>query len=114
MQVMPASGLKAPEYLDLNGNLSQNFRDGHRSYQIYATTSGVSEKLQRIQYNVFLDVPAAQNVFSTWTILDDEKDKIEPLIAKSKTYCEGKRNITVIRYNFNTRNQRHGEGFTLS
>ena len=33
---MAASGLKGPGYLDLNGNLSQNFRDWHRSYQIYA------------------------------------------------------------------------------
>ena len=39
------------------------------------------------------------------------KDKIEPLIIRFNTYCELKRNITVIRYNFNTRNQRPGEGF---
>ena len=110
---MAASGLKAPGFLDLNGNLSQNFRDWHRSYQIYAIASGVSEKSQKIQCNVFLHVagPAAQKVFSTWTIPDDEKDKIEPLITRFKIYCEGKRNITVIRYNFNTRNQRPGEGF---
>ena len=91
---MAASGLKAPGYLDLNGDLSQNFRDWHRSYQIYAIASGVSEKSQKIQCNVFLHVagPAAQKVFSTWTIPDDEKDKIEPLITRFKTYCEGKRN----------------------
>ena len=61
----------------------------------------MSEKSQKIQCNVFLHVagPAAQKVFSTWTIPDDEKDKIEPLITRFKTYCEGKRNITVIRYN---------------
>ena len=84
---MAASGLKAPGYLDLNGNLSQNFRDWHRSYQIYAIASGVSEKSQKIQCNVFLHVagPAAQKVFSTWTIPDDEKDKIEPLITRFKT-----------------------------
>ena len=41
----------------------------------------------------------------------DEKDKIEPLVTRFKTYCERKRNITVIRYNFNTRNQRPGKGF---
>ena len=67
---MAASGLKAPGYLDLNRNLSQNFRDWHRSYQIYAIASGVSEKSQKIQCNVFLHVagPVAQKVFSTWTI----------------------------------------------
>ena len=110
---MAVSGLKAPGYLDLNGNLSQNFRDWHRSYQIYSIASGVSEKSQKIQCNVFLHVagPAAQKVFSTWTIPDDEKDKIKPIITRFKTYCEGKRNITVIRYNFNTRNQRPSEGF---
>ena len=73
----------------------------------------MSEKLQKIQCNVFLHVagPAAQKVFSTWTNPDDEKDKMEPLITRFKTYFEGKRNINVIRYNFNTRNQRSGEGF---
>ena len=115
--VMAASGPKTPEYLDLNGNLSQNFRGWHRSSQIYVISSGVSEKSQKIQFNVILHVlgPAAQEVFSTWTIPDDEKDKIdiEPLITRFKTYCEGKRNITVIRYNFNTRNHRPGEGFEL-
>ena len=55
--------------------------------------------------------PAAQKVFSTWTIPDDEKDKAEPLITRFNIYCEGKRDITVISYNFNTRNQRPGEGF---
>ena len=36
---------------------------------------------------------------------------MEPLITRFKTYCEGKRNISVIRCNFNTRNQRPDEGF---
>ena len=92
---MAASGLKAPGHLDLNGNLSQNF-DCHRSYQIYAIASDVSEKSQKIQCNVFLHVTgrASQKVFSIWTIPDDEKDQIEPLITRFKTYCEGKRNIT--------------------
>ena len=92
---MAASGLKAPGNWDLNGNLSQNLRDWHRSYQIYAIANGVSEKSQKIQCNIFLHVagPAAQKVFSTWTIPDDKKDKIEPQITKFKTY-ERKRNIT--------------------
>ena len=53
----------------------------------------MSEKSQKIQCNVFSHVagPAAQKVFSTWTIPDDEKDKIEPQITKFKIYCEGKR-----------------------
>ena len=55
-----------------------------------------------------------KTVFSTWTIPDDEKDKIEPLVTRFKTYCEGKRNITVIRYNFNARRERPGGGFTLN
>ena len=53
IQVIAASGLEALGYLDLNGNLSQKFRDWHRNYQIYAITCGVSEKSQKIQCNVF-------------------------------------------------------------
>ena len=67
IQVMAASGLKAPGYLNLNENLSQDFRDWHGSYQLYAIATGVSENSQKIQCNVFLHVagPAAQKVFST-------------------------------------------------
>ena len=46
------SSASAPEHLDLNGNLSQNFRDWHRSYKIYAIASGVSENSQKIHCNV--------------------------------------------------------------
>ena len=57
--------------------------------------------------------PAVQKVFNARIIPDDEKDKIEPLISKLKTFCEVKRNITVIRYDFYTKNQRPGETFEL-
>ena len=89
MQVMAASGLKVPGYVDLNENLSQNFREWHRSYQTYAIARGGSGKSQRIQCNVFLHVagPAAQKVFTTSTIPVDENDKKEPLITRFKTYC---------------------------
>ena len=46
-----------------------------------------------------------------FTFNDDEEDKIDALRKKFKEHCEGKKNLTVIRYRFNTHNQKKGEQF---
>lgn len=107
------SGIKPPAHLSLEGNLQANYRNWIRSFEIYNIASGVDLKDQKIQCNVFLHVagPEAQKVHATMEFADEEKDKIAPLKAKFAAFCEGKRNITVIRYQFNSRTQKDGESF---
>ena len=107
------TGLKPPGNLSLQGNIAQNYKDWYRMYDIYAIATGVAEKAEKVQCNVFLHVagPAAQKVYATMTFSETEKDKIKPLIKQFTEYCQGKRNITVIRYHFNTSRQKDGESF---
>ena len=73
---MAASGLKAPGYLDLNGNLSQNFTDTQKLQKLqklpdYAIASCVSEKSEKIQCNVFLHVVGLQpKKYSVYGLFD--------------------------------------------
>ena len=107
------SGLKPPQKLCLTGNLLTNYEEWLRSFEVYATASENVEKSEKIQCNTFLHVagPEAQKVFATFKFADQEKDKIEPLKAKFREYCEGKKNVTVIRYRFNTTVQQEGQSF---
>ena len=107
------AGLKPPGPLILSGNVSQNYKDWIKSYEIYAIASGVIEKDELIQCNIFLHVagPAAQKIHSNMEFSDDDKDKIKPLKDKFQEFCEGKRNVTLIRHKFNNTNQKEGETF---
>ena len=64
-------------------------------------------KSEKVQCFTFLHVAGseAQKVFRTFQMEGSEKDKINPLIQAFKNYCEGKANITVTRYQFNTYQQ---------
>ena len=44
-------------------------------------------------------------VYRTFNIESSDKDKITPLINAFQAYCEGKANIIVTRYQFNSYNQ---------
>ncbi|XP_077862565.1 uncharacterized protein LOC144344556 [Saccoglossus kowalevskii] len=107
------TGLKAPGPLQLEGNIHENYKNWLRAYDIYAIASGVTTKDEKVQCNVFLHVAgyAAQKVHATWSFTDEDIDKIAPLRDKFLNYCKGKRNITVIRYVFNSTIQNPGETF---
>ena len=107
------AGLKPPGTLDIENKTSKVYSEWLRAYDIFAIATGVDQKDEKVQCNVFLHVAgeAAQKVFATFTFGDSEADKIAPLKARFKAYCEGKKNITVVRYNFNSRNQKQGETF---
>ncbi|XP_064646909.1 uncharacterized protein LOC135499855 [Lineus longissimus] len=107
------SGLKPPAQLSLEGNLQANYRNWIRSFEVYSIASGVADKAEVVQCNVFLHVagPEAQKVHATMEFAEADVDQIAPLKAKFAAFCEGKRNITVIRYQFNSRTQKDGESF---
>ena len=107
------SGLRPPGPLSLEGNLAKNYADWIREFNVYEIATQLTEKPEIVRCATFLHVagPQAQAIHQTLTFTRDEVNKIEPLKQKFKEYCEPKRNITVIRYLFNTRNQHTGEPF---
>ena len=110
---MAGLSFKPPATLNLDGNISANWKNWHRSWTIFKIASELSEKTQAVQCAAFLHVagPAAQHVFASWTLEDTEKDKIDVLEKKFAEFCEPKKNVTISRYVFNSRTQELSENF---
>ncbi|XP_032895940.1 uncharacterized protein LOC116985324 [Amblyraja radiata] len=93
-------GLKPPGPLSMQGNSSKNDKDWIRTFQLYEAATELTTG------------PAAQEIYETFRFAPEECDNIQPLKNKFQTYCEPKKNLTVTRYIFNTRNQRQRETFS--
>lgn len=96
------SGLKPPGPLSLCDNNSAAWKEWYRAYSFYAVAAGVVDKDEHVQCCVFLHIagPEAQRLHETMTFNPAEVNKIGPLVQKFKTFCEGKKNLTVTRYQF--------------
>ena len=107
------SGLKPPGQLQMEGNLAKNWKEWGRSFDLYAMATELYKKPEPVQCATFVHVagPAAQRVYATLTFADDKKDKLQVLKTKFKQYCEPKRNLSVLRYMFNSRSQKVDEPF---
>ena len=88
--------------------MALNWKEWFNAYEIHATAAGVARKSEKVQCCVFLHVAGweAQKLHQTFTFGAAEKDKYTPLVEALWTYCQGKDNIIVVRYKFNTFKQR--------
>jgi hypothetical protein len=80
------AGLKPPSPLDIDNKTTKVYSEWLRAYEIFSIATGVDEKDEKIQCNVFLHVAgeAAQKVYATFTFAEGEVNKIGPLFAKAK------------------------------
>lgn len=102
---MSAVQLKSPS------QLNQSWKDFKRSWELFSIAASLSEKGGKIQVAALLRVAgqAAQQWFETFSFENaDDKDKLECVLDKFQEYCEPKKNITVERYLFNSRDQKAG------
>ena len=81
---------------------------------ILQNASELLEKSDTIQCSTFLHMagPAAQHVYESWTIANEDKDGIAKLDDKFVKHCSPCKKITVNRYRLNSRNQRKTETFS--
>ncbi|KAL5479802.1 hypothetical protein EMCRGX_G023380 [Ephydatia muelleri] len=75
----------------------------------------MTEKTEREQCSAFLYIigPAGRDIYNTFNVSDQDKNKISILFQKFEGYCKPKQNVTVERYRFNTRSQQEGAFGTL-
>ena len=101
---MALTGLKPPGNLPMEGDMASNWKRWYRSFEIYSHAAGISTKPERVQCSVFLHVagPEAQELCTQFKMDEDQQDKLAPLVATFKAYCQSKSNITILRYRFNT------------
>ena len=69
-------------------------------------SSGESEKCKAVLYIIGEE---GRKIFNTWSIPDGEREKVQPLLTRSREYCTPRNNITLERYKFNTRVQKPDE-----
>ena len=103
---------KPPEPLNLEGNLSENWRKWKQRFELYLVASGTSDKEEKTKAATLLHVVGTEalevyNTF-TWDSAGDEM-KVEPIMAKFEAYCNPRKNVTWERHVFNTRSQLPGE-----
>ena len=105
---MALTGLKPPPPLNMEGNMAANWRNWYTAYEIYSGASDVTGKLEKIQCFIFLHGAGAeaQKLLQMLEIPSTDQEKIAPLVAALMRYCEGQSNITVVRYKFNSYNQK--------
>ena len=67
-------------------------------------TTGCSEDVKCSFFLLFIG-QEARDVYNTWTLTADERDKTDVLFKKFEEYCKPRKNLTVIRHKFNSRVQ---------
>ena len=102
------SKLRPPEELSFNDahSLADQWRMWSQEMRLYLELA-MPKTTEKEQCSAFLYIIGrkAREVYNTWTLGDDEKNKIEVLFEKFDTYCKPKHNVTLDRYKFNSRIQ---------
>ena len=104
--------LKPPGPMNFGtGNVSDAWKRWKQQWNLYSKASGADSKSEDVQCAIFLHVIGEEGIelFNTFDIPADDKDKISPLLKLFEDYCNPKKNITFERYKFNARNQKDGE-----
>lgn len=108
--------LKSPIPLSWEGNVAENWKRWYQSVTIFFTASGISAKTDEVKIATLLHVGGEQlvSVYNSfkWDEQGDaegDDNKFDKVVAKFKKYCEPRKNITYLRYQFFTRSQQDGE-----
>ena len=102
---------KPPEPLNLEGNLSENWRRWKQRFELYLEASGISDKEDNTKAATLLHVAGAEALevynTSTWDT-DGDNMKVKPIMDKFEAYCNPRKNVTWERHVFNNRIQQPG------
>ena len=108
--------MSAPSPLDLNGNVSDNWRKFLQRFKIYLLATEKDQKPVAQQTAIFLHVAGeeAMEVYNTFTFGENEdRTNLEHVIDKFTNYCTPKKNVVFERYQFFSRAQSSGEAIEL-
>ena len=106
--------IKPPPEMDFASSdgtsVAETWRKWRQSMELFLTLA-MTGKTEREQCSAFLYIigPAGRDIYNTFNVSDQDKNKISILFQKFEGYCKPKQNVTVERYRFNTRSQQEGE-----
>ena len=104
--------LKQPPELDFSseGNIAERWKKWRVVTELFLdcalSDNNEEEKCKCVLYIIGQE---GRDIFKTFEISADDKDKINPLLNQFEKYCIPKRNITMERHKFNTRLQHQNE-----
>ena len=109
--------LKPPMQMNfVSNNVAENWRRFERQFRVYYAACEIASKSAPTQVGILLHTagPEAKYVHETFTYTGDEqRNDIETLLLKFRTYCEPRKNIVFERYQFWNRNQNASEPIDL-
>ena len=116
--------LNPPNELQLtHGNIAENWRIFKQAFKIYTIASGLDEKSEKVQSSTLLHVIGHEaiellNTFK-WDACDKDCDSkndfhsVSCMLGKFDAYFSPKKNVTIERHIFFSRNQSEGEQFDV-
>ncbi len=106
--------LKPPVNLKLMGNVDSNWRSFKQQYELYMAAIGMDTKPEARKVSLLLTIagPQAIEVYNTFVFNENEdRNKLEDVLAKFTAHCSPKKNETYERYVFRSRVQQPHETF---
>ena len=96
----------------VSNNVAENWRRFERQFRVYYAACEIASKSAPTHVGILLHTagPEAQDVHETCTYTGDEqRNDIETVLLKFRSYCEPRKNIVFERYQFWNRNQNASE-----
>lgn len=105
--------LRPVEKLRMEGNMSENWRRFERSFGIFLTASGISEKSEQTKINTFLNAIGddALDWFDTFPLTAAQRGSYNEITKVFSEFCKRKKNTIYERFMFKQRHQKEGEPF---
>ncbi|KAJ8981588.1 hypothetical protein NQ317_002616 [Molorchus minor] len=104
---------RKPATLDLNGNLSENWRRFKQNYSFFMKASEKDSKSSDIKASILLSLAGEEAVelFNTFGLSEADSLEEEKILDAFEAYCNPKKNVVYERYKFYKRDQLEGENF---
>lgn len=105
--------VRKPDVLQVEGNLSENWRKFKRNFDIYMEASELKEKADPIKVNVFLNIIGSEavEIYDTLNLDANLQNDYNAVIKAFDDFCKPKTNPVYERFVFSQRVQKEGESF---
>ncbi|KAJ8911780.1 hypothetical protein NQ315_008833 [Exocentrus adspersus] len=110
---MEECAARKPAPLNLDGNVSENWRKFKQNYKIFMKASGQGNKPTDVRASLLLSLAGEEAVelFNTFGLAEEEAEDEDEILKAFEDYCSPKKNTVYERFKFYKRNQLEGESF---
>ena len=106
--------LRPPPPFSFEGNVSQGWKTWQKHFQFFLTATESDGKSDKIKTSILLTCIGSRgrDIYETFTFEQDtDKLKLKPVLEKFTSYCNPRKNITILRHKFFTYKQVEGQSF---